>query len=121
MPTKKRILLIEDDPALQVAMRYMIEDLGHELVVAGDEDDAGTAIRNGPYDVAVVDYFLHNVPSSGLIADLRQRYPRMPLVCSTAACAEQIVLDPNVRPDAFLFKPFAPKDLRETLSSLLRR
>ncbi len=120
MSKRRRILLIEDDPGLQVAMRYMIEDLGHELVVAGDAAGAQSAIEDGPYDLAVVDYLLHNVPSSRLIADLRRRYPQTPVVCSTAACAEQIRLDTELlQPDALLFKPFAPDELRRTLDSLL--
>jgi len=69
----------------------------------------------------VLDWFLHNVPSSGLIADLRHRYPRMPLVCSTAASAEQIELDSALRPDAILYKPFAPDELRATLDAFLAR
>lgn len=120
MPKRHRILLIEDDPSLQVAMRYMIEDLGHDLVIAGDAVDARSAIENGPYDLAVVDYLLHNVPSSRLIAYLRTRYPQTPVVCSTAACEEQIQLDTELlRPDAILYKPFAPDELRRTLDSLL--
>jgi DNA-binding response OmpR family regulator len=116
----KRILLIEDDRSLQVALRYLLEDLGYDLVIAGDRDQAFTAIADGTYDAAIVDYFLDNVASSDLIAQLRTRSPSMPLICSTAAFAEQIKLDESVRPDAILYKPFAVGELRDTLNSLLR-
>ncbi|HZP64882.1 MAG TPA: response regulator [Rudaea sp.] len=116
----KRILLIEDDRSLQVAMRYMLEDLGYDLVVADDHAQARHAIVDGPYAAAIVDYFLDNIPASGLIADLRRRYPRMPLVCSTAAFAEQIELEKeSPRPHAFLYKPFDARELRDVLSSLV--
>jgi two-component system, OmpR family, response regulator PhoP len=119
-PRKKRILLIEDDRSLQIAMRYTIEDLGYEIVVAGDEARAASAILEGPYDAAVVDYFIENASAAGLIADLRRRYPHMPLVCSTGACAEQMELESDLlRPDAYLYKPFAPDQLRATLNALL--
>jgi CheY-like chemotaxis protein len=117
---KKRILLIEDDRSLQVALRYMLEDLGYELVVAEDHAGARVAMDDGPYDIAIVDYFLGNMPSSDLIAELRRRYPRTPLICSTAAFAEQVKLDnESIRPNAFLYKPFGAKELRDTLNSLL--
>ncbi len=119
--SKKRILLIEDDRSLQVALRYLLEDLGYDLVIAGDRDQAFVAIADGIYDAAIVDYFLDNVASSDLIAQMRTRSPAMPLICSTAAFAEQIKLDESVRPDAILYKPFAVGELRDTLSSLLRR
>ena len=116
---KKRILLIEDDRSLQIAMRYTIEDLGYDIVVAGDQAHAASAILDGPYDAAVVDYFLDDVPASGLIAALRRRYPDIPVVCSTGACAEQIELEGDLRPDAYLYKPFAPDQLRATLNAVL--
>jgi DNA-binding response OmpR family regulator len=118
--SKKRILLIEDDRSLQVALRYLLEDLGYDLVLAGDRDQALAAITDGVYDAAIVDYFLNNVPSSDLIALLRKRSPTMPLICSTAAFAEQIKLDESVRPDAILYKPFAVGELRDTLNALIR-
>lgn len=117
--SKKRILLIEDDRSLQVALRYLLEDLGYDLVIAGDRDHALAAIADGIYDAAIVDYFLDNVASSDLIAQLRTRFPAMPLICSTAAFAEQIKLDGSVRPDAILYKPFAVGELRDMLNSLL--
>ena len=118
--SKKRVLLIEDDRSLQVALRYLLEDLGYDLVVAGDRAQAFAAIADGIYDAAIVDYFLDNIASSDLIALLRTRLPGMPLICSTAAFAEQIKLDESLRPDAILYKPFAVGELRDTLNSLMR-
>lgn len=114
----KRILLVEDDRSLQVALRYLLEDMGYELVVAEDHEQARLALSDGPYAAAIVDYFLDNVPSSRLIAELRRRHPDMPLVCSTAATAEQIELD-GATPTAFLYKPFGANELRDTLHSLI--
>jgi DNA-binding response OmpR family regulator len=118
--SKKRVLLIEDDRSLQVALRYLLEDLGYDVVVAGDRAQALAAIADGIYDAAIVDYFLDNIASSDLIALLRTRLPAMPLICSTAAFAEQIKLDESLRPDAILYKPFAVGELRDTLNSLMR-
>ena len=118
--SKKRVLLIEDDRSLQVALRYLLEDLGYDLIIAGDRDQALAAIADGVYDAAIVDYFLDNIPSSDLITLLRKRSPTTPLICSTAAFAEEIKLDESVRPDAILYKPFAVGELRDTLSALMR-
>jgi two-component system OmpR family response regulator len=118
--SKKRIVLIEDDRSLQVALRYLLEDLGYDLVVAADREQAHAAITGGTFDAAIVDYFLDNVPSSDLIVLLRARAPAMPLICSTAAFAEQIELDESVRPDAMLYKPFAVGELRDTLNALIQ-
>lgn len=115
---RKKILLIEDDQSLVLALRYMLEDMGYELVVAQDHEQAATAIDDGPYVVAIVDYLVDNVPSSSLLATLRQRYPQTPLICSTAAAPLRLE-DHGAQPDAFLQKPFGAEELRRTLRSLV--
>lgn len=117
--SRKRILLIEDDASLVVTLRYLLDDLGYDPVVAVDHAQARAVMDQGPFDLAIIDYFLDNVPASDLIAELRARHPRMPLVCSTAAFAEQLELDhPATKPDAILYKPFGVDDLRQTLQTL---
>ena len=117
---KKRILLVEDDRSLQTALRYFLGDMGYEIVVAEDHAQAHKVMGDGPYAAAIVDYFLTDVPSSQLIAELQRRHPSMPLVCSTAASAAQIQIEDGATPPtAFLFKPFAVSELRETLRALI--
>ena len=117
---KKKILLVEDDRSLQLALRYFLEDLGYEIVVAEDHAQAARVMGDGPYDAAIVDYFLGDIPSSQLIAELQRRHPRMPLVCSTAASVHQILIeDGSQPPTAYLFKPFGVDELRSMLESLI--
>jgi two-component system, OmpR family, phosphate regulon response regulator PhoB len=119
--SKKRILLIEDDPSLQVTLRYLLEDLGYEIVVASDHAEARAAIGVGRFDAAIVDYFLNNVPAVDLLAELRKHQPGTGILCSTAAFAEQIHLDDDaLRPDAILYKPFSTEELRDALKGLIR-
>jgi DNA-binding response OmpR family regulator len=100
-------------------MRYLMENLGFDLVAAETREDAARNIAAGPYDIAIVDYYLRNVPSSDLIAEMRRRFPRMPIICSTAARRESLQLDDAQRPDAFLYKPFEASELRDLINSLL--
>jgi DNA-binding response OmpR family regulator len=117
---KKKILLVEDDRSLQLALRYFLEDLGYEIVVAEDHAQAARVMGDGPYDAAIVDYFLGDIPSSQLIAELQRRHPSMPLVCSTAASVDQILIeDGSPPPTAYLFKPFGVDELRSMLESLI--
>jgi DNA-binding NtrC family response regulator len=115
---RKRILLIEDDQSLVLALRYMLEDMGYDLVVAQDHEQAASAIDAGPYAVAIIDYLVDNIPSSPLLAELRERYPQMPLICSTAAVPLRLEAN-GTQPDAFLQKPFGAEELRRTLRLLV--
>jgi DNA-binding NtrC family response regulator len=117
---KKRILLVEDDRSLQTALRYFLEDMGYEIVVAENHAQATQVIGQGPFAAAIVDYFLGNIPTSHLIAELQQRHPSMPLVCSTAASIGQIqIAEGAAPPTAYLFKPFDVSELRDTLQQVL--
>lgn len=117
---RRRVLLVEDDQSLQIALRYLIENLGFDLVAAETHEDAARTIAQGPYDIAIVDYYLRNVPSSDLIAGMRRRFPRMPIICSTAARKESLQFDDAVPPpDAFLYKPFEARELRDLIHSLV--
>jgi DNA-binding NtrC family response regulator len=117
---KKRILLVEDDRSLQTALRYFLEDMGYEIVVAENHAQATQVIGQGPFAAAIVDYFLGNIPTSHLIAELQQRHPSMPLVCSTAASIGQIqIAEGAAPPTAYLFKPFDVSELRDTCQQVL--
>ncbi len=95
---RRRVLLVEDDQSLQIALRYLMENLGFDLDLRPKRTRMRRAnIADGPYDIAIVDYYLRNVPSSDLIADMRRRFPRMPIICSTAARREICNLDERCR------------------------
>ena len=116
---KKRILLVEDDRSLQLALRYFLEDMGYETVVVEDHARAAQVIGEGPFAAAIVDYFLGDISTSHLIAELQRRHPSMPLVCSTGASIEQINFEEgSPPPTAYLMKPFGVDELRVTLQSL---
>lgn len=102
-----------------MALRYLLEDMGYEIVVAGNHEQAAQAIRGGPYAAVIIDYLIDNEPSSRLIAELQRRHPDTPLVCSTATPAQHLQLEGDA-PSAYLQKPFAAHELRETLRSLIR-
>lgn len=116
---RKRILLVEDDPSLLITMRYVLEDSGYDIVAATNHSEVRAALVQGAFDLAIVDYFLDNLPAADLIVEMRAQHPHMPLVCSTAAFAEQIHLeDPAAMPDVILYKPFGADELRRVLASL---
>ncbi len=50
-----RILLVEDDPVTQMALRRMLEKAGHTVTVAGDGRAGLTALAEGQYDMVLMD------------------------------------------------------------------
>jgi two-component system, response regulator PdtaR len=59
-----RILIIEDEALVALELRFVLEDLGHDVVgVAADSRQAEDIIRTSDVDLALVDIHLSDGPS----------------------------------------------------------
>lgn len=59
-----RILIIEDEALVAMELRYVLEDLGHEVVgLAADAPTARSLAREGHVDLALVDIHLSDGPT----------------------------------------------------------
>lgn len=67
-----RILIIEDEALVAMELRFILEDLGHEVAgVAADARDAREIARESDVDLALVDIHLSDGPTGvGLGRDL---------------------------------------------------
>lgn len=55
MNEKPKILIIEDDADLVAAMKKMLENKGHNVVVAYDPDEGNEKLRQGRPDLIILD------------------------------------------------------------------
>lgn len=59
-----RILIIEDEALVALELRFVLEDLGHDVVgVAGDSRQAEQIMTSGDVDLALVDIHLSDGPT----------------------------------------------------------
>ncbi len=59
-----RILIIEDEALVAMELRFVLEDLGHEVAgIAGDARTARNLIRETEVDLALVDIHLSDGPT----------------------------------------------------------
>ncbi len=125
-----RILLIDDDPDIHVAVRMILEPLGH-CVDCHRTGQAGLdAIRRAPPDLVLLDIMLAH-PSEGLqvACELRRdgRLKEIPLILMSSI-GQSIGMEygREMCPDAmsadmFLEKPFDAKTLREAVAWILEQ
>jgi len=52
------VLLLEDDPGLQFTFREVLEDAGHDVHIASDNDEAMNALRRCSPDVLLLDLMI---------------------------------------------------------------
>jgi two-component system, OmpR family, response regulator len=113
-----RVLVVEDDENLRVAITGSLRAAGFAVDAVGDLPAADEAFAVNSYDCAVLDRML---PSGDALGYVRARRPSVPVLFLTArdAVADRIAgLDAG---DDYLVKPFAVEELEARVRRLCRR
>ena len=117
-----RILVIEDEPTLQLQVRNGLEALGYRVDATGDGKEALYLASEYPFDAAVVDLGLPGLSGLDVIGQLRRRGNRLPILILTARARWQDkVQGLETGGDDYLTKPFQMEELAARLKALLRR
>ena len=78
------VLVVDDDPAVRMAVCYALADAGHTVVEACDGEEALAASTGRAFDVAICDVRLPKVDGLTLFRHLRQRMPSTAVILMTA-------------------------------------
>ena len=118
----RKILLIEDEPGLQLTMSDRLCSEGYEVDTASDGQDGYTRAANGNADLIILDVMLPHKSGLDVCRDLRQNGVSTPILMLTAR--DQIldkVLGLKLGADDYLTKPFEMLELLARIEALLRR
>jgi CheY-like chemotaxis protein len=124
MPTPKnqvrRILVVDDEPAVCDAIKMMLKFDGHEVQTANSSKEALSLLEKGKFDLITVDYAMVGMKGDELAAVIKQRLPHQPIIM-ISAYAEMLQSSGNPLPgvDSIISKPFLLKDLREAIAKVL--
>jgi len=117
-----RILLVEDDLALQDQLKQQLESAKYSVDVA---DDGEIGLYQGTeynYDAAIIDLGLPKLDGKTLIKTLRKQGVAFPIIVLTARDRWQDKVDGlDAGADDYLTKPFHHEELFARLKALIRR
>lgn len=119
-----RILVVEDEPAVQELMRYTLEQAGMEAFTASSAEDALASLRDALPDAVLIDWMLPNKSGLALARELREneRTASLPLIIVTARGEESDrVKGLDQGADDYVVKPFSPRELIARIQAVLRR
>lgn len=117
-----RILVIEDDPdtALQITTGLVAH--GHDVVHVADGHVALERATREPFDIATLDRMLPGLDGLAVVAALRERRIRLPvLMISALSDVDARIAGLRAGGDDYLVKPFAPEEMAMRVEVLLRR
>jgi DNA-binding response OmpR family regulator len=117
----EKILVVEDEPALQETLAYNLERQGYQVEAVGDGGAALTAARQQHPDLIVLDIMLPVMDGFEVCRILRQEMS-VPILMLTARDDEiDRVIGLEVGADDYLTKPFSMREFLARVKAQLRR
>jgi DNA-binding response OmpR family regulator len=116
-----RILLADDEQAIQTLLSYPLQKDGYEVVRASDGREALARFAEQPFDLVVLDVMMPRLDGLEVCRRLRSR-STVPIIMLTAK-AEEIdkVLGLELGADDYITKPFSLREFRSRVRAALRR
>jgi DNA-binding response OmpR family regulator len=116
-----RILIVEDEPSIALALDDDLRREGHDTEVVGDGDAAVARGASG-FDLILLDVMLPKRDGFEVCRELRRRHVDTPIVLLTARAQEaEKVLGLESGADDYVTKPYSPRELRARVKAHLRR
>ena len=119
-----RILIVEDEEALSMLLRYNLEAEGYEVDSVARGDEAETRLKERIPDLIVLDWMLPGLSGIELCRRLRARPEtrQLPIIMLTARGEEsEKVRGLATGADDYVVKPFSVPELLARVRALLRR
>ena len=120
-----KILVVDDDPGVQMTIRRLLERAGHDVAVAGDGKTGLAAFAAGDFDLLFLDIFMPGMDGLETMRHIHQREPAIPIIVISG---RPLVPDAGAEPDflamatrlgaiSSLPKPFRPAELLARVES----
>jgi two-component system, OmpR family, alkaline phosphatase synthesis response regulator PhoP len=118
----EKILVIEDDAAVQRALRRTFESAGFDVSIASDGAMAMETFRANMPRLVILDLRLPGKSGQDLCREIKHECSNVPiLVLSAASDVLDKVLLLELGADDYVTKPFAPRELLARVRAALRR
>lgn len=121
---KTRVLVIEDDRAIQEVLRYSLVQAGFDVQLVDSAEEGLSVIRQVLPDLLLVDLMLPGMSGTAFARQLRmdQRTRDVPMIMVTARTEEaDRVSGLELGADDYVSKPFSPRELVARIRAVLRR
>ena len=117
-----RVLVVEDDRAVQRALKRLFEAEGYAVQTVSDGNLAVEMFRASPPSAVVLDLRLPGLPGREVCSELKKYAPTVPIiVLSAASDVSDKVLLLELGADDYVTKPFSPRELLARVRAALRR
>ena len=117
MPSNPRVLLVDDDPDISLALSDFLHKEGFEVEAVDTGNAAIHKSTTQSYDVVLLDVGLPDRDGIEVLGELVERKPQIPVVLLTAFTSLQQTTPPDKLNKAFAYltKPYIREEVKEVL------
>lgn len=117
----QKILIVEDDLAIQALLHDFIQEAGYEVTLASDGVEALSYFSERSFDLVLLDIMLPKIDGYG-VCEVIRRKSNIPIVMLTALDAEENQIKGlDLEADDYITKPFSMSVLIRKIAAILRR
>ena len=115
------IYVVDDEPMLLELASVILEPQGYQIKTFRDPELAVEAFVSAQRRPAllITDYAMHTMTGMQLIEKLRAVEPKQKILLVSGTVTEEIFAESNVRPDAFIAKPYLADQFTAAVKKLL--
>jgi DNA-binding response OmpR family regulator len=118
----KKILIIEDEEAMQLGLGNNLKYDGYEVDFASDGDEGVNKIRNNKYNLIILDVMLPKLSGFDVCKIARSEGVKTPIIMLTAKNEEiDKVIGLEIGADDYITKPFSLREFLARVRAALRR
>lgn len=118
----ERVLIIEDEPGLVLALNDCLSGEGYQVEAASDGNDGFVRASNEFFNIIILDLMLPHRNGFDICRDLRRQNIQTPIIMLTArGQMTDKVIGLKLGADDYLTKPFDMPELLARMEALLRR
>ncbi|MEM7107526.1 MAG: response regulator transcription factor [Bacteroidota bacterium] len=117
-----KILIVEDEPAMQLGLKDNLEFEGYSVETASEGDSGLEKVNTNAFDLVLLDVMLPNMSGFDVCKNARAKGIKTPIILLTAR-GEEIdkVLGLELGADDYVTKPFSVRELLARIKAILRR
>lgn len=116
-----RILVVEDDPSVQKALKRVFESEGYTVEIQGNGQSALESFKAAHPAIVILDLRLPKVSGSDVCKAIKAQSPTQPIiVLSATSDVSDKVLLLELGADDYVTKPFSPRELLARVKAALR-
>ena len=101
------VLVVDDNPVVLELAASIVEELGYQVVMAGDGFQALLQLKAAPCQLVLTDYEMPSINGYQLAKKVKSQFAETRVVIMTGLCQDQVTeLMEDREIDGWLFKPF---------------